>query len=720
MLKATLTNCFLLKIYSIIINYLNLKIGVVLRFKCTSCGQTVSVDDGKPGEAVQCGSCGTVLKVPKPFEKGYIIGDFCVTEHIGSGRMGEVYKAYQETLVRDVALKVLDNDMAEHSEHILEFFKEARVAARLNHPNIVQAYSVNEEGGYYYLVVEYVFGQNLRQLIDDRGKLPVNMTIRLLSQIAHALDYAWTSEGLPHLAVKPENILIDSKAQIKISDIGLAGSRSRFSDGDYKYSSPEQILTLKADTRADIYALGITAYEALTGQVPFDGNIKDVNKKHLEDEAMPIKELNPSVPKDLVTVITKMMSKHPDDRYMSFGDLAKDLRLLRRYAGDMSSTSSFSTKIFKTRFSFTEKRNQQRKKNLRLQALTALVTVLLLIGIIVFNSDKSVDKTVKLDKGDKKRLAEFAILSQSIDKSISSVEAFTLFKKIEEFLAKYPSSPQAEECLEWREAVLEILIRERRQNEFFSEESTLAEEEEDDLIGSSEQSFVSQDLGELALQSERDSMRRDILRFYLGRKTGTELLEFLKNSEAYDPVWSEQMTKIIVQANEVRNSLADEDSSLQGLMIKHGKDEVEVRSIKSDILMGVVDGELKSLSLSTFNLKSLESLLAISSESPREGALSLLFWYRNFQKCTLNEDAEMSEFEIFLIDEAKRMAKFDFENYLSEAKSSWQRDEGGSAKAQIVALKKKYETSELYKVNKKRVDSLEEKLKKSVNRRGKK
>ena len=286
----------------------------------------------------------------------------------------------------------------------LEFFKEARVAARLNHPNIVQAYSVNEESGYYYLVVEYVFGQNLRQLIDDRGKLPVNMTIRLLSQIAHALDYAWTSEGLPHLSVKPENILIDSKGQIKISDIGLAGSRSRFSDGDYKYSSPEQILNLKTDTRADIYALGVTAYEALTGQAPFDGNIKEVNKKHLEDEATAIKDLNPSVPKDLATVIDKMMSKHPDDRYMSFGDLAKDLRLLRRYVDDMTTTSNFSTRIFKKRFSFTEKRNQQRKKSLRLQILTALITVLLLVGIIVFNSDKSVDKTIKIDKGDKKTL----------------------------------------------------------------------------------------------------------------------------------------------------------------------------------------------------------------------------------------------------------------------------------------------------------------------------
>ncbi|MDD7983421.1 protein kinase [Lentisphaera marina] len=690
-----------------------------MRFKCTSCGQSVSVDDGKPGEAVQCGSCGTVLKVPKAFEPGYIIGDFCVSEHIGSGRMGEVYKAYQETLVRDVALKVLDNDMAEHSEHILEFFKEARVAARLNHPNIVQAYSVNEESGYYYLVVEYVFGQNLRQLIDDRGKLPVNMTIRLLSQIAHALDYAWTSEGLPHLSVKPENILIDSKGQIKISDIGLAGSRSRFSDGDYKYSSPEQILNLKTDTRADIYALGVTAYEALTGQAPFDGNIKEVNKKHLEDEATTIKDLNPSVPKDLATVIDKMMSKHPDDRYMSFGDLAKDLRLLRRYVDDMTTTSNFSTRIFKKRFSFTEKRNQQRKKSLRLQILTALITVLLLVGIIVFNSDKSVDKTIKIDKGDKKRLSEFTILSQSMDKSISSVEAFGLFKKIESFLSKYPSSPQAEECLEWREAVLEILIRERRQNEFFSEESELAKEEGDGLENS-DTSLGNQDLGNLALQSERDSMRRDILRFYLGKKSSVELLEFLKNSEAYDPMWSEQMSKIIIKSSEVRNSLVDGGVSLMGLVIKHGKDEVVVRSIKNDILMGLVGGELKSLSLSTFDLKSLESLLSISSQSPREDALSLLFWFRNFQTCALNENEEVSEFEIFLIEEAKRMAKFDLENYLQEAKSSWQRNEVGSAIAQILALKQKYKNTSLYESNKKRVESLEEKFKKSVSRRGKK
>ena len=131
-----------------------------MRFKCPSCGQTVAVSDAQSGEAVQCGSCGKVLTVPKPFDKGFIIGDFCVVEHIGSGRMGEVYKAYQETLVRDVVLKVLDNDMAEHSEHILEFFKEARVAARLNHPNIVQSYSTSAakhptEKYYFSIVISY-------------------------------------------------------------------------------------------------------------------------------------------------------------------------------------------------------------------------------------------------------------------------------------------------------------------------------------------------------------------------------------------------------------------------------------------------------------------------------------------------------------------------------------------------------------------------------------
>ncbi|WDE98327.1 protein kinase [Lentisphaera profundi] len=691
-----------------------------MRFKCTSCEQAVAVEDTKPGEAVQCGSCGTVLNVPEPFDTGYIIGEFCVAEHIGSGRMGEVYKAYQETLVRDVALKVLDNDMAEHSEHILEFFKEARVAARLNHPNIVQAYSVNEEGGYYYLVVEYVFGQNLRQMIDDRGKLPVNMIIRLLSQMAHALDYAWTTEGLPHLSVKPENILIDSKGQIKISDIGLAGSRSRFSEGDYKYSSPEQILNLKVDTRADIYALGVTAYEALAGQVPFDGKMKDVNKKHLEVDALSLKELNPSVPKDLVTVISKMMAKHPDDRYMSFDDLAKDLRLLRRYANDMGTTSNFSTKIFKTRFSFTENRSRQRRKGLKLQVMTAIVTVLLLLGIIIFNSDKSVDKTIKVDKGDTKRLNEFSILSKAMDQSISSVEAFTLFKKIENFLAKYPSSQQAEECLEWREAVLEIILRERRQNDFFSEESSLAQEQNENLNESEDQNLPSQDLGELAVQSERDSLRRDILRFYLGKKTSVELLTFLKNSEAYDPLWSAQFAQIIVKASEARSALGDSGETLSGLLIKKDKKDIQVSSIQNDIVMAEVDGEFKSFSLGTFNLKSLESLLALSSDYPREDALSLLFWFRNFHNCVLKENDELSDLEVFLIEEAQKMAKFDFEAYLEAAKRSWQRNETGTALAQITALKQKYKHSVLYQTDKKKVESLEDKIKKSVSKRGKK
>ncbi len=254
---------------------------------------------------------------------------------LGSGAMAVVYKARQLSLDRIVAIKILPKRFVENQNYIDRFFKEGKIAAKLNHNNIVQAIDVGKAGDLYYFVMEYVEGKTL---YDDLSKGKIfneQEALGIIVQLAHALGHAH-SNGMIHRDVKPKNIMINTEGVVKLADMGLARETSDMISakseqgkayGTPYYIAPEQIRgKMDVDGRADIYALGATFYHMVTGQVPFEGETpSDVMRKHLKESLTPPDHLNASLSGDIAEVIEVMMAKKKKDRYNNAEELLTDL-----------------------------------------------------------------------------------------------------------------------------------------------------------------------------------------------------------------------------------------------------------------------------------------------------------------------------------------------------------------------------------------------------------
>ncbi|HCN07816.1 MAG TPA: hypothetical protein DIT01_07760 [Lentisphaeria bacterium] len=257
------------------------------------------------------------------FSKGAVINDFVIRDVLGTGGMGKVYLAHQVSLDRPVALKILLEKYAEEKEFIIDFIKEARAAARLNHPNIVQSYAVGAEEGIYFFAMEYVEGTTLKDVCDQRQKLPWREAFEIGQQIAEALDFGWKNQQLIHRDVKPDNIMLASNGLAKLADLGLArvAAELRTDEGDQimgtpQYISPEQLMGHPMDVRGDIYSLGATLYQTITGYFPFVGNSPtEVATQHLTEPLKSPREYIPDLPAEVCWIIETMMEKKPEDRF---------------------------------------------------------------------------------------------------------------------------------------------------------------------------------------------------------------------------------------------------------------------------------------------------------------------------------------------------------------------------------------------------------------------
>src|SRR3990172_10142383 len=238
-------------------------------------------------------------------------GRYQITERIASGGMGEVYRARDIVLAREVALKVLHRPLADDAAFIDRFRREARAAALLNHPNIVAIYDWGSAEGTYYMVMEYVPGRNLRDLLAAQGHLEAGQVADVMLQALKALGHAH-DQGIVHRDVKPENILVTTERVAKVADFGLARAlaESRITQapgtvtGTVQYLAPEQIHGEPADPRTDIYALGIVGYELLTGRVPYTGETSvAVAYKHVEERVPPPSKAEASVPGEMDRLI---------------------------------------------------------------------------------------------------------------------------------------------------------------------------------------------------------------------------------------------------------------------------------------------------------------------------------------------------------------------------------------------------------------------------------
>ncbi len=266
-------------------------------------------------------------------ETGRLIGErYEIKEKIGTGGMADVYKAFDTRLNRMVAIKVLKQEFSEDKSFITRFKNEAQAAAGLSHPNIVGVYDVGEDKGSYYIVMELINGVTLKKFIEKKGKLDVREAVAVAIQIAQGMEAAHKNKII-HRDIKPQNIMISRDGKVKVSDFGIAKivSSDTFVQnavGSAHYLSPEQARGGYSDARSDIYSLGVTLYEMLTGKTPFSGD-SDVNVaiKHIKNEARPVREIVPDVPYSLDMIVRKCMQKHPDKRYSSATELIEDLKL---------------------------------------------------------------------------------------------------------------------------------------------------------------------------------------------------------------------------------------------------------------------------------------------------------------------------------------------------------------------------------------------------------
>ena len=333
-----------------------------------------------------------------------------ILEKIGTGGMALVYKAHDNVLDRNVAIKVLRENFDAESAVVSNFIKEARSSASLVHPNVVSVYDVCEDSGFNYMVMELVNGKTLKEYIKNNPRLPWQEACNYAIQIGQGIQAAH-KRNIIHRDIKPQNIIMDSSGTLKVTDFGIAkaveGDKAIVGGtamGSVHYISPEQARGGFTDFRSDIYSLGVVLYEMLAGRVPFDGdNPVSVALMHIEEEALNVKCVNMDVPSDLAYVTMKAMNREPGKRYQCMKDLLEDLRAVladenlpsierekrasMEYDEDISETpkKQSSQRDIRVREKGREKvvKKKSERNAVLLAFATALAFVLVITGIIL-------------------------------------------------------------------------------------------------------------------------------------------------------------------------------------------------------------------------------------------------------------------------------------------------------------------------------------------------
>lgn len=255
-----------------------------------------------------------------------------IIKSLGRGGMANVYLAFDRILKRDVAIKILKADMSSDPVSLQRFSREANASTKLSHPNIVDIYDVGEDNGKHYIVMEYVKGYTLKQLLQRRGAIPPREAVWMTRQLAAALMEAHKN-GLIHRDIKSQNVLIKDDGTVKLADFGIAilsNSMQLTSKdsvlGSVHYLAPELAKGEAASMKSDIYSLGIVLYELLTGDVPFKGDTPvQIALKHIKNEIPDVRKFNSAIPQSVVNVLTRATAKNPRDRYDNIALMLKDL-----------------------------------------------------------------------------------------------------------------------------------------------------------------------------------------------------------------------------------------------------------------------------------------------------------------------------------------------------------------------------------------------------------
>jgi serine/threonine-protein kinase len=268
---------------------------------------------------------------------GHVIGGYTIETFVARGGTGNVYRAKKHLLDRTAAVKVLRPDFVKRKDTLGRFLREARLASSLSHPNIVKVYDVGEDGGTYFIVMEYVEGRDLSSVIRETGGLPVGEALRMTREIADALAYAH-ERGIIHRDIKPGNILLTSTGQVKLTDLGLARPKDEDTSitqsgqiiGTPAFMSPEQCRGLDVDARSDLYSLGATLYNLLSGKLPFEEtSMAACVHRVVNDQPRPLEALVPDVPANVVTIVQRLMAKYPGARYQTAKEVVRAIDEVR-------------------------------------------------------------------------------------------------------------------------------------------------------------------------------------------------------------------------------------------------------------------------------------------------------------------------------------------------------------------------------------------------------
>ena len=336
---------------------------------CVDCRKIFQVSEEVAASGrVSCPLCGKEYSVPEEtvFPGMVVGGDFLIESFIGKGGMGDIYLAKQISLDRQVALKILQEKYTDDAEYVDGLFHEARAAAKVSHPNIVQAYAVGEENGIFYFAMEYIRGETFKQILHREKKISPERALKVMREIASAIDAAWREQRLVHQDIKPDNIMLDANGFAKLADLGLA-RKAGYNDehaqagdevlGTPQYISPEQLTGVPTDVRSDIYSLGATFYQLVTGRYAYVADtVEEMSRKHVDGNLEAPNTVNPDIPDSVNSIIIKMMARRIDERYQTPQELIEDIDVALRENQKKKSPPSVSLKLKKNTISGSKDR----------------------------------------------------------------------------------------------------------------------------------------------------------------------------------------------------------------------------------------------------------------------------------------------------------------------------------------------------------------------------
>ena len=329
-------------------------------------------------------------------------GRYVVEEIVGTGGMAVVYRAWDSKLKKIVAVKVLRPEYQQDAEFLRRFSREAEAASKVSHENIVGMYDVGSDGDTRYIVMEYIDGTTLKEMICQMGHLGSDAVVRMGIRILAAVDHAHKN-GIVHRDIKPQNILVDSQGCVKVADFGIARLKAqqttRIADvnssalGSVHYISPEQASGEVADEKSDLYSVGIVLYEMLVGHVPFDGDTAvSVALKHVSEQPKSMRDEDPEISKALDEVVLRALSKKPADRYQTAAEMAADLRkalgmpdggFVKQKKPEKKPRPESKSRPRKRPESRRETDNRQRRASLKRRIMYSLLGVLIACALFV-------------------------------------------------------------------------------------------------------------------------------------------------------------------------------------------------------------------------------------------------------------------------------------------------------------------------------------------------